>query len=187
MRRSGTEYERMEIQAIEILEDYEIRKFPVDIKRLAKKMGINLIPYSSFGDVDTINFLINLFPDGFCKTNKQLSIYYNDKKDDIRINSTIGHEIKHIVNLDKNDTEDDLADYFSKVLRCPVPLLIYCGYTTRDELITNFGISYEQSGYLLAKITNRMKYHGKKCSNREIEFLRFVFGENFDETKIDSF
>lgn len=43
----GVRYDEMDKLALEVLLDYGAVTFPLDIAGLAKKMGINLIPYSS--------------------------------------------------------------------------------------------------------------------------------------------
>lgn len=44
---SGNKYDEMDSLALEVLLDYGAITFPLDIAGLAKKIGINLIPYSS--------------------------------------------------------------------------------------------------------------------------------------------
>lgn len=51
------DYEAMDKLAIDIYVDYGISSFPLDIYDLAKKMGVKLIKYSLFDDVQRELFL----------------------------------------------------------------------------------------------------------------------------------
>ena len=46
----GEKYDEMDRLALEVLLDYGAVTFPLDIAGLAKKIGINLIPFSSKND-----------------------------------------------------------------------------------------------------------------------------------------
>ena len=48
MYRSGNVYQELDALAIDIYVDYGINSFPLDEKELCRKMGILLIPYSSY-------------------------------------------------------------------------------------------------------------------------------------------
>lgn len=148
MYRTPEEYERMTDLAISIILDYDIRAYPLDIFDLVDKMGFDLIPYSK--NDNKIGLLLKKSADGF---NSPLStawaptIVYNDKygsnSTPTRISQTIGHEIKHILEGDVDDSEDDLCDYFSKYLRCPLPFVLYLGINSESDLVLKFNISNE--------------------------------------------
>ena len=74
--------------------------------KIALKMGVKVIPYSSSFQV-TVGFIIKKSEDGFSveRTNGQWYIYYNDEKDYGRVNHTIMHEIGHIVLDHTEDSE----------------------------------------------------------------------------------
>ncbi len=48
MYRKRDEYNRLDKTAIDLYIDYGITSFPLNEKELCKKMGIKLIPYSSY-------------------------------------------------------------------------------------------------------------------------------------------
>ena len=48
MYRSGKEYDRIDKLVIDILMDYGINEFPLDMNELCRKMGINIVPYSAY-------------------------------------------------------------------------------------------------------------------------------------------
>ena len=179
MRRSGIEYERMARLAINVIMDYGICEFPVDMDKLIRKMGINLIPYSVYGR-DSVEILLKRSKDGFYLPRSdefEATILYNDDltiNTKARIESTKGHEIKHILEGDLDDEEDDLADYFSKYLRCPIPYAIHLKIRNELELISKFGLSNEQAGIVIKNINTRKKAFGNKIFDYEAELIEYL-------------
>lgn len=190
MYRSGIEYDEMALLAIEVITDYNLCVYPLDALEVCKKLKINAIPYSSYNE-ETRKKLINLSRDGFCiprVRDGRPIIYYNDDLSMIisrsRIESTIFHEIKHILCNDKNeDGKDDLADYFSKYIRCPIPLLIYLGVTEINDIITAFEISYEQACYIISNVENRKRVYGSQIFDYEKPLLETILKDKFDNNR----
>lgn len=179
MYRSGIEYERVDKLAREILIDYGIKEFPLDLFDLCKKMGFNTIPYSAVeDDPRMLAIFLKKSNDGFflpaCYNNPP-SIVYNDKYGDhittARIQSTLGHEIKHIVEEDRDEDEDDLCDHFARYLRCPTPIVIYLGLSSEIELISRFQISVSQARNTLSGINNRRRFYGDALFEDEKELV----------------
>lgn len=179
------EYDRMRKLALSVILDYNITidDYPLDIDKLCKKMEINVVPYSAYAEKSKFELFLKRSKDGFNvprNTKQKATIYYNDKYGDhltpARIGQTKGHELKHVLEEDKDDIDDKLCDYFSKYLRCPIPILLYLGIDTRQELISRFGVSDEQAGYILTNV-DRHKY---KFNNRyydyEILLIKQVLG-----------
>ena len=52
MYRDGSIYDELDKLAISIYIDYGIRDFPIDVQELCKKLGVLLIPYSEFEEMD---------------------------------------------------------------------------------------------------------------------------------------
>lgn len=185
-KRSGEEYDRMAKLAIDILIDYRIKDFPLDIYSLCKKMQINVISYSAYEGKEK-RLLLKKSTDGFnipMSTENDATIFIND--DPIyatpqRRSQTVGHEIKHIVEEDQDDSEDDLCEYFSKYLRCPIPYVMYLGLTTKVDIIAYFDISDEQAGYVLSGLENRKAKYGNAYFEYELDLLKHLLGENFPE------
>lgn len=120
-KRMSEEYERMKDLAISIIVDYNITCYPLDIYDLVKRMGFNLVPYSAYQS--KVGLLMKKSKDGFnypLSLASKPTIMYNDQYGShltpARITQTIGHEIKHLVEGDIDDSEDDLCEFFSKYL-----------------------------------------------------------------------
>lgn len=189
-KRMSEEYERMKDLAISIIIDYDIRCYPLDIFDLVKRMGFNLIPYSA--NHDKVGLLLKKSKDGFnypLSSDWKPTIMYNDKYGThltpARITQTIGHEIKHLAEGDIDDSEDDLCDFFSKYLRCPLPYVLYLGINSKFDLISKFEISVEQAGYVIKHLRNRKKKYGNKYFRKELVLLRQLVGDNLDENKLE--
>ena len=189
MYRSSEEYDRMRELAIAIIEDYGITAdfYPLDMDWLCRQMKINVVPYSAY-ESDEIDILLKKSPDGFNvprSSEKEATIYFNDRfgkhTTPARISQTKGHEIKHILEGDVDDSEDDLCDYFSKYLRCPIPLVLYLGINTSSELMSMFGTSREQARYVLSNIKNRKQKYGDTLFDYEIDLLNQLLGNDFNQ------
>ena len=184
MYRSGKEYQRLDRLAIDILMDYGINSFPLDMDSLCRKMNINLVPYSAFDGSEEL--LLKKSIHGFSSHRTEYdnpTIYSNDIYGDhltpANIASTKGHEIKHIVDNDLDDTQDDLANHFARQLRCPIPLVIYLDINSENELISRFGISHQQARYVLISKRNRCNKYGRTFFPYEVEYLKFYFNDTF--------
>lgn len=182
MYRQGKEYDHVDRLAIDILMDYGINQFPLDIDDLCRKMNINIVPYSAF-DSD-VELLLKKSKQGSSKHRTETdnpTIYFNDIYGDhltpANIASTKAHEIKHIVDNDLDDSKDDLASHFARHLRCPIPVVIYWNIYSSNELISRFGISQEQASYVLKSTRNRCRKYGYSFFPYEVEYLRFYFNE----------
>ena len=195
MYRRSEEYGRMAHLAISIIEDYGItaNDFPLDLDLLCRRMRINLVPYSSYEGVDPakVDLLLKKSKDGFFiprSSRQEATIFFNDKYGDhltpARISQTKGYEIKHICEADQDDSEDDLCDYFSKYLRCPFPYVFYLGLESAVDIISKFGISYEQAEYVLSNIYSRRKKYGHGFFDYEIELLKTLLRDDYQEEKV---
>lgn len=150
----GAEYDKMVCLSLDILRDYDISDFPLDILTLAEHMGIKTIPYSSLA-AQTYAELISkpgtekgFTIAGKCDNGKvTYTVYYNDvdmTRQACRF--TLAHEIKHIANNDflkKELTEADeqLAEYFAKCLLAPQAIIIAERLSTPDDYVSHFDIS----------------------------------------------
>lgn len=181
MRRMREEYERIDQLVRDILVDYQVSSFPLDLLWLSKRMGFDVVPYSAYDGLPNFPLLLKRSKDGFsypAGIGKVPTIFYNDKYETnstpARIQSTIGHELKHLIDGDEDDSEDDLCDHFARYLRCPVPYVIIKGYNTSTELISHFGISAEQAGYTLKQVRARVRCYGNHIFENEEEFIDFI-------------
>ena len=111
----GADYDKMVDLALELLMDYEIYDFPLNLKSLTKKLNIKLKKYSELNSVD-FEALVEKSPLGTTTMEKytnyhmEYQLWYNDIDNSVERNRfTIAHEICHVVNEDfeKSITEND--------------------------------------------------------------------------------
>ena len=183
------EYDRIRKLVISIILDYNITidDYPLDMEKLCKKMQINVVPYSAYTDKPNFDILIKKSKDGFniSRNSKQnATIYYNDRYGDhltpARISQTIAHELKHILEEDKNDADESLCDNFAKYLRCPIPIVIYLNICTRQELISKFGVSDEQAGYILEQARRHKNKFQNKYFDYEVLLIKQILGKEIE-------
>ena len=180
----GVEYDEMVELALELLMDYEIYDFPLNLDLLAQKLNIKLMKYSEF-DKKEFRFLVKKSPSGFTIKKKDINSYvkydllYNDINDnEARNRFTIAHEIGHIMKEhfgeSVNENDETLCDYFAKCLLAPQCLIISRKEFDIDTIITNYNVSRTVAANWLEAINNRM-YYGKDClSQKEKEYLKRI-------------
>lgn len=129
---------------------YRVSCVPINGFEIAHKMGVKIIPYSSFPT--TKRWLLEKkSEDGFSveKTDGQWIIYYNDFKAFTRLNNTIMHEIGHIV-LDHTE-DSELAEkevkFFAKYALAPPVLIHKLKLTNASDIARVFEISREAAEY----------------------------------------
>ncbi len=185
MYRKGKEYDRLDKMAIDLYVDYGITSFPLDEKELCKKMGIMLIPYSSY-DGENLQLLNKKTQYGFWTMGGNgytPMIFYNDNIDELHspatIKQTIRHEIKHFLDGDIIDEPefDDLAEHFGRFLAAPIPYLVAKNITDINVIISTFGVSATMASNISSAVNNRIKKYGKTIFDYEKPLLN-LFGIN---------
>ena len=179
MYRSGNVYQELDALAIDIYVDYGINSFPLDKKELCRKMGILLIPYSSYEGKD-----LQLFKKkskyGFCTFGSNgctPTIFYNDSVADLgspaTIKQTIRHEIKHFAcgDTDDDDEFDDLAEHFGRYLACPTAYLVAKRITDVNAIISTFDVSATMARNIISGLTNRINQYGYRIFDYEKPLL----------------
>lgn len=155
---------------------YEVSGVPINGFEIAYKMGVKIIPYSTFSQKNK-QLLIKKSEDGFSLelTNRQWYIYYNDSKDFGRINNTIMHEIGHIV-LDHTE-DSELAEkevkFFAKYALAPPVLIHKMKLNNANDIAKVFEISYEAACYAYnyyCKWLNICKFKGN-YTDYEVKIL----------------
>ena len=177
MYRSGKVYDEIAKTVIQIYLDYDIKSFPIDEKEVCRKMGVALIGYSSMPK-EAQALLKKKSEYGFfvpeTKDNPP-SIYYNDMLESEGAQRfTAFHELKHYVYEDEDEEEDDLADYFSKYFMCPIPYLLLKNIDSVNEVISEFGTSYEAAFYICSNVVNRRNKYGYQVFDYEIELIEHL-------------
>ena len=185
---SGEKYDEMDKLALEVLLDYGAVTFPLDIAGLAKKIGINLIPYSSLSS-QKIQKLVeknSTYKGVTCpRRDSNGSLKFDTFYNDIDImplaqRFTIAHEIKHVVCGDcfkKTLTEEDevLAEYFARSLLAPQCMVIYQNEKDRNGISKHYEISLPSAENCYNAVENRKIKFG-------VDFL-FQFEKDFIEER----
>ena len=179
MYRNGNEYDRLDKLAIDIYVDYGINSFPLDEKELCRKMGIMLIPYSSYEGEDLEVLKKKSFYGFWSMGGNGYTplIFYNDSLEDLRspatIKQTIRHEIKHIADGDMEDDpeNDDLAEHFGRYLACPIPYLVAKKITDVNVIIATFEVSATMARHVASAVTRRINRYGDRIFEYELPLL----------------
>ena len=175
MYRDGKTYDEIDKVIIDIYNDYNIHKFPLDEVDICNKLSVALIPYSEFSQEER-KLLEKKSKQGFfVKESKEQppTIYYNDLLDSKgAIRFTIFHELKHYVFDDEDDSEDDLADYFARHFMCPTAYIMLKGLDSTNEIVSFCGMSLEAASYAVSRIRNRIKKFNYDLFDYEIPLIR---------------
>lgn len=177
MYRKGEVYNEIKSIIIDIYIDYNVRKFPVDEKKLCRKMGVALIPYSAF-DKEGRKLLNKKSSKGFFVKESNSSpptIYYNDRfESEGEIRFTIFHELKHFVFEDDDDSQDDLADFFARYIMCPVPYLLLKNIVTTEEVMSYCNTTFTTAEHAVSNIINRKNKYGYKVFDYEVRLIEHL-------------
>lgn len=143
----GSDYEQIEEEANNLVEDLGLQFFPLDCFEAARLLGIAVIPYSELSD-DQKNEALSKSEDGYSTREKGVYvIYYNDEQPPTRVKFTIWHEIGHIQlgHLDgcEKSTEriEAEANHFAAYIIAPLVFVFLLGLETPCEIADTLGIS----------------------------------------------
>ncbi|MCR4814791.1 MAG: ImmA/IrrE family metallo-endopeptidase [Lachnospiraceae bacterium] len=183
MYRSGSEYDEIAKIVIQIYLDYGICKFPIDEYEVCRKLGVSLVSYSVL-DKEFSGLLLKRTKHGIFvrrTPNRPPTIYFNDKFEPYGARRyTIFHEVKHYVyDEDSGDEEyDDLADYFARYFMCPIPYLIYKGFSEPDEIISFCNVSIAVANNVCSNLYNRRNKYGSEIFDYERPLIEYLNKEN---------
>lgn len=174
MKLESNRYEEIVKAASEIIIDYGIVKFPIDVFLLAKKMGIIVSRYSKF-DIDERAVLMNGSDDGMpWRSGNQIYIAYNDLRIKTRIRFTIAHEIGHVVlgHTESTEENESEADFFARNLLVPPCVLLEKNIDTEENIMLTFNVSLSVATYSLNAVNSRVMYGHDKLEEYEITLLK---------------
>ena len=187
MYRKGTEYDEMAKKVIDIYLDYDIKTFPIDVKKVCQKMQVALIPYSFYKADDAVLLKMESMSSFFVRptVKNPATILYNDDISEVgsvgNLRRNIMHEVKHCVFEDTQDNpDDDLADYFGKYFLAPIPYLIVMGFENLNDIMSTFGVDAEMASFIIKNIRNRKRKYGRKIFDYEIPLLKHLLGNYFN-------
>ena len=184
MYRSGNDYNKMAQLVIDIYLDYNITSFPIDEKELCRRLGVKLVSYSEYPEKAQLLFQKKSLDAFFTATTKNTppTIFCNDKnRNRERQRYSIFHEIKHFVNndIEDNDYNNNMADYFARYIMCPIPYLIKSNINDETTLISDHGVGYEAAIYAITNVRNRRAKHGDKIFDYEQPLIDLLFPDIF--------
>ncbi len=183
--RSGWEYDEIVKVIIQIYIDYDIKSFPLDLEGICRLLGVSLIPYSECGP-EAKDLLLKRTKKGFFVRGTHEStptIYYNDYEVSVgEMRYTIAHEIKHYVydECDKDNEDDDLADYFARFFLCPIPYLIVNGTLSSNDIVSHCKVTLTAAGNASSNISERMRWYGYKIFDYELPLLEHLIPVEFE-------
>lgn len=178
---AGKDFTRMDKLALEFLSDYNLYTFPLDIFKIATDiLNAKLVFYSSL-NYEQLKFIKSKDPldkgytiiEQLSNGTKRYIIFLNDYNCPARQRYTLAHEIKHILCEDINFNEDEeiLADYFAKVLLAPKCVVLENNYSTLEDIMIHFGLSEEASINYLNAINNRKYFYERELFDFEREYM----------------
>ena len=187
MLRESKRYENISKDIIDIYLDYNIKGFPLDEIDICNKLGVSLVPYSSYVESkEGIDLLVKQSEYSFfVKASSETSptIYFNDFIASAEVKRfSIFHELKHyIYNEDSRyEDEDDLAEFFARYFLCPIPYLIMKGIDSENEIISHFGVTYTVACNVISNIRSRKQWHGCSIFDHEIPLLKQLDKDAYD-------
>ena len=177
MYRNGPVYDEIKKVIIDIYLDYDIKNFPIDPQEVCRKLGAILNPYSNYGTKERC-LLLKKSEYGFFAPETPLnppSIFYNDSYDSLGAQRlSIFHELKHYVFDDKDDKNDDLADFFARFFLCPIPYLLLKNIVTPSEVALFCGVSNEAACNASSNLENRKQKYGYQLFEYEIPLIEHL-------------
>lgn len=145
----GSDYEYIEEEANNLVEDLGLRVFPLDCFEVARLLGIVLMPYSELPE-HARNVSLSKSEDGYSIKRKGVYVIcYNDEKPATRIKFTIWHEIAHIQlgHLDGCEKTAERieaeANHFAAYILAPLAFVFQLELETPCEIADSFGISID--------------------------------------------
>lgn len=184
MQNNSNDYYKIRKAINEIIVDYGINHYPLDLKGLCEKLAIRLIKYSNYSGED-FDVLMKKSKKGFNVKELRL-IYYNDVKDENNsvyvICYTIAHEILHIEIEDDTLSENEsLMEFGARYLLCPTPYLVIMQPKNSKEIASKFKISKKAAAYAYDNYESRTNKFGNLVFNYEIEMIKTIMGDEFDK------
>lgn len=179
MKHSSKDYEIVDRTALQLRLDYGHLDKVLDVFKLARDLNITLIKYSALtkeqlskiADYEETKdgFTIFQLIDGELK----FYTFYNDYVSSYRIRFTIAHEIKHVVFLERDPTEkqEDLANHFARYILAPTCLVMPYVGKYREDIVSDFDISFEAADNALTAATNRVITGHEKLADYENNFV----------------
>lgn len=166
----GSDYEKIEEEANELIEALGLNVFPLNCFEVAAKLNIKLKSYADITDEEDRKFVESKLADG-CSTLKANGyiIFYNEQQDKNRIKFTIWHELAHIQlgHIEPGcivpyNVQEMQANHFASYLIAPIAFIHRLGLTNPCEIARIFEISFECACNAFMHYKNAFKYRSVK-------------------------
>lgn len=171
---SHERYEEIKRIVVDLFVRYNVTCVPVNGFEMATKMGIKVTPSSSIHESKRW-LLLKKSEDGFCieRENGEWFIYYNDQKDQRRINNTIFHEIGHIVldHIEDSELAEKEVKFFAKYALVPPVLVHRLKLDHPTDIADIFEVSFEAARYAYYYYQKWLKYGSPDYTDYEITLL----------------
>lgn len=154
----------IEIAVVEMLEDYDLKPYPMSMGRVAEALGIEVVQYSKLSN-EVRESAFKISDDAFAVSSADYTITrmaVNNMRgfNSYRARFSGGHEIGHIYLGHGEDTpqREEEADYFSGYLLAPHPLITV---RRRNRSVSEvFGISERCARQAMRQTVARNKEGG---------------------------
>lgn len=166
-------YDEVDRTVYEFLFDYGITEFPIVPEELCRKLGFELVPYSSFGG--RIGLAESLSENGFSFRNPETgscTVFYNDLfPSNGSIVFTCLHEVFHLIGDGEFFEDESMANHFAKTAIAPPLVLMIEGIGEPTAIVSRFGTSLEVAGYVADRVAKRTESMGGRVLSYEEEYL----------------
>jgi len=87
--------------------------------------------------------------------------------------------------LKKEAIDEEMADYFARYMKCPIPYLVVQNITYWKEISREFGVSKTAAINVSTNVLNRKKRYGQAIFASEVPLLETILGSDFDIHNFD--
>lgn len=163
MRLKDGTYEAIKERVVDLLDDYGVTRYPLDVFELVGRMGIRLVPYSLL-DGERRSAAFEYSDDAFrivSPDHSEAFIFYNDAMPLERARYSVAHELAHVVlehgSRDGDDEIESEADFFAAYLLMPVPLVYALCSPNPEEVSVFFGTSRQSATFAVERTRARLR------------------------------
>ena len=163
MRLKDGTYEAIKKRVVDLLDEYGVTRYPLDVFALVRQMRIRLIPYSQL-DGERRSAAFEYSDNAFrivASDYSEAFIFYNDAMPLERARYSVAHELAHIVlehgSRDGDDETESEADFFAAYLLMPVPLVYALCSPDPEEVSVFFGTSRQSASFAVERTKARLR------------------------------
>lgn len=177
MYLTNQQYEIIKKKVVELFQFLNIHRIPIDCFEICRRMGIQLVPYSSLSG-KKLQAIKKFSQDGVSLLWEEngksgWKIFYNDAMPSQRIRFTIMHEIGHIVldHTEHSELAESEANFFARYALAPSPLVGQLEIEDYVELSTTFDLSLQCASYAMRAYLKWLKHSSADLLDYEVNLL----------------